>query len=135
MDIGSCYIVDTKPDSGKKQEIVSLKGHNSSLKINIRNFDNMALISRHNCKSSIEVKVTGLQAVFLKKKVIELVDIVRYFIEELEQTSDEEPRIIVSNDKATFTQINRDKQREKEMEKEKEREREIRKGMDKAKSK
>ena len=64
------YVIDTKPDSGKKQEIISLKGGNSSLKINMRIFKNNALINRHNCKSSTDIKISGLKGVFLKKKIV-----------------------------------------------------------------
>lgn len=83
--IGEMYIVDTKPDSGKKQEIISLKGEASSFKINIRTFKNKALINRQNSKSSIHISISGVEGVFLKKKVIEFIDTLRYFIQQLEQ--------------------------------------------------
>ena len=67
------------------------------MKVFIRSFKNQILISRHNCTSTSEIKITGVEGVFLKKKIVELVDIIKHFILQLEDTTSE-PRIIVADD-------------------------------------
>ena len=67
------------------------RGEDASVKIHIRSYKNQTLIRRHNCKSSLDVKIKGAEVNFLKKKVIELVDIIRYFVKELNHNDKEKP--------------------------------------------